>query len=171
VRGQGEQRDHAGENGIPVKDAGIGAGAEVGPERFDEVAIGSERNAADDISQGSAEKDGEEQTGDAEDEIEEPRPHRIRHVRAQFNADAAQHQQPEHDHERQVEAAEAGGVEPGEGEVERACGSDEPDFVTVPDRADGAHDVAALVGCFGGAKVDHSGAQVEAVEHDVGCHH
>jgi hypothetical protein len=88
-----------------------------------------------------------------------------------FDADAAEHQQPEDDHERQIEAAEAGGVEQGEGEQERASGGEQPDFVAVPHGADGAQDGAALVWGAGGAQVDHTGAEVEAVEHDVRCHH
>jgi hypothetical protein len=41
-------------------------------------------------------------------------------VGPQFNADAAQHQQPEHDHQRQIEAAETGSVEQRERKVESA---------------------------------------------------
>ena len=59
-------------------------------------------------------------------------------VAAEFDADAAQDEQPEHDHERQIEAAEGGGVEQREGEVEGAAAGEEPDFVAVPDGADGA---------------------------------
>ena len=57
---------------------------------------------------------------------------------AELDRDAAQDQQPQHDHQRQIEAAEAGGIERGEGEVERAAGGEQPDFVAVPDGADGA---------------------------------
>jgi hypothetical protein len=41
-------------------------------------------------------------------------------VGPQFNADAAQHQQPEHDRQRQIEAAETGSVEQRERKVESA---------------------------------------------------
>jgi hypothetical protein len=42
------------------------------------------------------------------------------HVGPQFNADAAQDQQPEHDHQRPIEAAETGSVEQRERKVESA---------------------------------------------------
>jgi hypothetical protein len=41
-------------------------------------------------------------------------------VGPQFNADAAQHQQPENEHQRQIEAAETGSVEQRERKVESA---------------------------------------------------
>src|ERR1700687_6258405 len=139
MNGQRDQRDHSGENGVPVEDAVVLASLtlvdpEVRPERLEEILVGSERNAAHDISQGSAKENGEQQAGDAEDDIEESTPDGGLHVGTQFNANAAQHEQPEHDHERQVEAAETGGIEQREGEVEGAPGGEQPDFVSVPDR-------------------------------------
>ena len=92
-------------------------------------------------------------------------------MRAQLDANAAQHQQPQDHHQREVEAAEAGGIEQGEGEVERAAGGEQPDFVAIPYRTDGAQDLSAIVGGFARAQVNGAGAEIEAIEHHVGRHH
>ena len=60
-------------------------------------------------------------------------------MRPQFDADAAQHEQPEHHHQGQVEAAETRSVKQREREIERAAGSQQPDFIAIPNRANGAH--------------------------------
>src|SRR5579862_9020283 len=93
------------------------------------------------------------------------------HLMAQFDADAAQHQQPENHHEWQIESAEAGGIEERKSEVERSASGEQPDFVSVPHRADGTHDGLALPGSAGGAEIDDSGAKIESVEHDISGNH
>src|SRR5438105_10365982 len=90
---------------------------------------------------------------------------------AQLDADAAQHEQPEDHHQRKIEAAEAGSVEQGEREVEGASGSEEPDFIAVPNGTDGAHDLASLEGGLGRAQIDDAGAEIESVEHNIGGNH
>jgi hypothetical protein len=79
-------------------------------------------------------------------------------------AEAAQDEQPEHDHERQIEAAEGRGVEQREGEEEGASGGEQPDFVAVPDGADGADGLCALVFGAGDEEIEDADAEVEAVE-------
>src|SRR2546423_4902954 len=92
-------------------------------------------------------------------------------MRPQLDADAAQHQQPEHDHQRQVEAAEARRVEQRKGEVERAAGGYQPDFVAVPHRPDGAQHQAALRVISGNHGADDADAEVEPIEHNVSRQH
>ena len=116
--GQGED---AAEDGIPVEDAGVGAGAPVGPEGQKEVVDGAYGNAADDVSEGGAEEDGEQNAGKGEETVEESAPERIGGVAAVLDADAAQDEQPEHHHDREIDAAEGRGVEQREDEEERAA--------------------------------------------------
>ncbi len=94
-----------------------------------------------------------------------------RGVAAQLDADGAQDQQPEHDHQRQIEAAEGRGVEQGEGEEERASGGQQPDLVAVPEGADGTHGLLAFLFAAGDEEIDDADADVEAVEDDVGDQH
>ncbi len=86
---------------------------------------------------------------------------------AELDAEAAQHEQPEHHHQREIESAEARGVELRERKVERAAGGEQPDFVAVPDGADRAQDLAALVVGFGRHQIDRARAEIESIEHDV----
>src|SRR6266487_816592 len=103
--------------------------------------------------------------------IPEGDPHRILDVRAEFDRDAAQHQEPEDDDQGQVEPAEAGGIEHGESEEQSASGRDEPDLVSIPYRADGLQNQATLFIRFGREQVDGTSPQVKAVEHDIHGEH
>ena len=80
-------------------------------------------------------------------------------------------EQPEHDHQRQIEAAEGRGVEERKGEVECAAAGEEPDFVAVPHGADGAQGGAAFRFGADEEQVEHADAEVEAVEDDVADDH
>ena len=70
------------------------------------------------------------------------RPRRLattaRNLVAELEADAAQEQQPQHDHQRQIETAEAAAYS-GKHRDERSAGGEQPHLVAVPDRADAAH--------------------------------
>src|SRR5205807_2747381 len=112
------------------------------------------QDAANHLAQRRSKEDGEESARSGEYELEKPAPDRIIHVRAEFDADAAQHQKPQHNHKGQVETAEAGGVEQRKGEVEGTSGSEQPDFIAIPHRADGAHDGLAFGGRTGGSEID-----------------
>ena len=90
---------------------------------------------------------------------------------AEFEADAAQHQQPEDDHQRKIEAAESRGVEQRKREIERAASGEKPHFVAVPHRADGVK--AGLPLGFGAdeEEVKHADTEVEAIENDIADDH
>src|SRR5271155_5673194 len=92
-------------------------------------------------------------------------------MRSEFNADAAQHKQPKHHHQRKVKSAEAGGIELREGKVKRATGSQQPDFVPVPYRTNRAQHHATLRATPRHEKADHTRAEIETVEHYVRGHH
>src|ERR1019366_5967537 len=159
------------QHGVPIEDAGFGAGGEIGPEREEEIAGAVERDAADHVPQGGAEEDSEQGAGAGEHGVPERLPDRAFDVIAELDGYAAQDEEPEHDHQRQIESAEAGGVERGEGEEQRAAGGEQPDLIAVPDGADGAEYGAAF---FVGARdqqVGDAGAEIEAIQHHVSGEH
>src|SRR5262249_27832585 len=85
----------------------------------------------------------------------------------ELDAESAANEQPEHHHERQVEATERSRVEDWEGKVERPPGCQEPDLVPIPDRPDGANHRPALRLRPGHKEGQDTGAEIEAVEYDV----
>ena len=92
-------------------------------------------------------------------------------MHAQLDAGAAQDEQPQHNHQGQIETAEGGGVERREGKVERAATGQQPDFVAVPDRTDASeHDLPVRLAARQ-QRMQDADAQVETVEHDVGGQH
>ena len=171
MKREGDQGDEAADDRVPVENAGMGAGLPVGPEGQEEVAVGLKRHAAQDVGEGRAVEDGEQSAGEAEDAVEEREPDADVDVVAELEADAAQDEKPEHDHERQIEAAEGRGIEKREGEVERAAAGEKPDFVAIPDGADGMKGGFALRVVAGKEEVQYADAEVEAVEDDVADDH
>ena len=101
-----DERNETADDGVPIENAGQDAGLPVGPKRQEEIAVGIERHAAEHVGQGRSKEDGEKRAGETEDAVKERTPHANVNVVAQFKADAAQDQQPEHDHERKIETAE-----------------------------------------------------------------
>ena len=83
---------------------------------------------------------------------------------AKLNADGAQHQQPQHHHQGEVESVEARCVEEWEGEVERAARRQQPDFIAVPHRTDGADHHAAFLVRARDEQMHRAGAEVEAIQ-------
>ena len=171
MHGESDERDEAADDGVPIENAGQDAGLPVGPERQEEVAVGVERNAAENIGEGRAVKDGEQDAGKAEEAVEERSPHADIDVIAQLKRHAAQDEQPENDHEGEIEAREGRGVEQRKGEVERAAAGEQPDFVAVPDGADGGQRGAAIGLGADEKQVQHAYAEIEAVEDHVADDH
>src|SRR5665213_2109725 len=146
-------------------------GFPVSPQRQEEVSVGLQRNAANHVGQRSSKEDGEQQACNAEQAIEQRAPHTYFDVVAQLKAYAAQNQQPEHDHQRQIEAAERRCVKRGEREVERASASQEPNFIAVPHRPNAAERGLTLRFCTHEEQVQHTHAEVKAVEDNVSYDH
>src|SRR5690606_11383663 len=111
-----------------------------------------------DVADRRAKEDREQQARRAEDEIEELAPQWAIDMRAEFDSDAAQHQQPEDDHQRQIEAAEARGIKKRKSEIERAAGGDQPDLVPIPHRSDAAQNQPAFRFVLGDQKMNDPGA-------------
>src|SRR5579872_3431967 len=171
MRGQRHQRDHAGEHRIPVEDAVVASHAKIRPERLEEILVGAQRHAAHNVAQRRPKEDAEQRARSAKNQVKKSPPHGIIDVRGQFDADAAQHQQPQHHHQGQIETTEARGIEQREGKVERSARGEKPDFVAVPDRANRADDGLALCGCARRAQINDAGAKIESIEYHIGRDH
>ena len=168
---QGREREQANERGVPVEDSRLAAGEEVRKQRHAPEPFFSERNAANQVAERRAEHHGEKRRREREDRVPEFPPQGVVLVRAELDRHATQDQQPEDDHQGQVEAAERGGVDVREGHEQHAARGDQPDLVAVPDRADRRqHGPPLLIGP-GDDAVDGADPEVEAVEHRVGREH
>src|SRR5207237_4355327 len=109
--------------------------------------------------------------GHEENPVEQDLPDGCGNMRTKLYSNGAQHEQPEDHHQRQIEAAETGGIKLRESKVESASGGNQPDFVAIPNRSDGAKDHGTFGVTLGGNQIDNAGAQVKAVEHDIGGNH
>src|SRR5947207_37447 len=83
---------------VPVEDSRVGPDAPVRPEWQEEITVGAERDAADNVSEGCTIEDGQQQTRKEEQAVKECPPDSHLYVHAQFNTYASHYQQPEHDH-------------------------------------------------------------------------
>jgi hypothetical protein len=92
-------------------------------------------------------------------------------VAAQLYREAPYHQQPEHDHKRQVETGEARSVKEREGKKQRATRGDEPDLVPIPHRAYGLKNRAPLPVGSGHDQISGTRAEIKAVQQDVHGEH
>src|ERR1700730_12439484 len=82
----------------PVEDADLPANQEVGPERQEEIIATVERNTADDVPDCGAQEARQSRTGPGENDVPSGRPDGTVEVIAKLERDAAQHQEPQHDH-------------------------------------------------------------------------
>jgi hypothetical protein len=92
-------------------------------------------------------------------------------VASEFDGDAAQNEQPENHHQRQIKSAEAGSVQNWKCEKEDAATGKQPHFVGVPHGADGAEDAAALGVVARNTEMNDAGAEIESVEENVNGEH
>src|SRR5205814_9642978 len=79
--------------------------------------------------------------------------------------------EPEQRHQRQIKAGAPDGVRGREGEEQAAAARDQPDLVSVPDRADGRQHLASLAVGAGHEQVQDAGAEVEPVQDDIHGQH
>ena len=91
---------------------------EVGPERLEEAPVGVDQHPAHDVSERRAEDDGEEDARAREEDVPQRCPRRALDVVPELDREAAQDEEPEDDHEGEIEAAERRRVERREREVE-----------------------------------------------------
>jgi hypothetical protein len=89
-------------------------------------------------------------------------------MHAKFDSNAAQHQQPQNYVERQIETAEAGSIEQWKGEIERSSIRNQPHFIAVPHRTDGANHGRPFFFGARNEQMQHSRAKIEALKHVAG---
>jgi len=157
VHGEGDEGEEADEEGV---------GVEEGEKRAGVVAIGVDGDAEEDVTEGDAEEEGGEEGAEEEGEVPGAFPWGGGDFGAELDGDGTGDEAGEEEHEGDVEGGEDGGVDGWEGGEEGAAGGDEPDFVAVPDGADGVDGDAALV-FVSGEEVEDADAEVEAVEDGV----
>lgn len=172
VRRKSNEGESSDEQRVPVGDAGLPGGAEMGEQRLEEPPVRLERNAAHHAAQGRTQEKRQQTARDREDDVPERLPHRrIVEVVAELQGDAAPHEEPQDDHQWQEEPAEARGVEDGKGEHEDAADGDQPHLVAVPERADGPEDRRTLGLVAADDEMADPDAEVEAVEDHVDDDH
>src|SRR5215467_13359757 len=93
-----QQRSQGAGHGVPVEDAVLHTHPPVGPKRLEEVALGVERNTPYNIAQPRSEEEGQQDARQSEDDVEKAPPQFVLDSTTKFNADAAEHQQPQHYH-------------------------------------------------------------------------
>src|SRR5215203_4223327 len=168
VDDEGREGQQAGQDRVPVEDAGLRVrGAEVGPERLEEVAVLPEWDAAHHVAQSHAVKDRQKRAAEEEHPVPEGGPHGALYVAAKLDGETPDHQEPQHNDERQIEAGEARGVEQREREKQGPSCGDDPDLVSVPHRAYGLQDEATLLIAFRYKRMYGAGPEVETVQQDV----
>src|SRR5260370_7966900 len=145
MQGEREQRHKAADYGVPVEKAGVGLGTPVGPERQIEVVVWTNRNAANNIRKGRSKEDSEQRTGEEEESIKEAAPEGFMNMHAELYTETPQNEQPQHNHERHVKAAEGGGVEKRKSEEEGSPVGHQPDLITAPSGPDSPHPVPPLL--------------------------
>ena len=130
-----------------------------------------EGHAAHEVPERRAEQHRQQRAGAGEDGVPGRAPQRVVDVAAELDRDPAEDQRPEHEEDREVEARQPGGEHAREGDEERAARGEQPDLVPVPEGADGRQHLPALGVAPRDEQVEGAGAEVEAVEHDVGGEH
>ena len=90
---------------------------------------------------------------------------------AELDADSTQHQQPQHHHQREIEAAEAGGIQQRESEIQRAACGQQPHFIAIPYRTDSTNHGAPLFVIAGDEQMDCASSEIEAIQQNVNCNH
>src|SRR5262249_17832137 len=135
---QGQDRDtrEAHEDGEPIQNPWLRSRREVCPQRDEEIALAIEWHTANQVAQRGAEDNGQQETRAKEGDVTQPPPQRMVHMRPQFQGETTEHEQPQDKDQRKVEPAEPSRVGLGKREEQYPGGSDQPDFVPVPDRAD-----------------------------------
>src|SRR6476620_10684504 len=128
VNREGDQREHARDHGVPVQNSWIGSGAPVSPERKEKVAFFIQRYTANHVAQSSAIENCKQNTGESEAAIKEAAPDGPFKMHTQFNANAAQNEEPQNDHQRKIKTAEAGCIQQGKGEIQSSAAGEQPDF-------------------------------------------
>ena len=165
------ERHEPADHRVPVENAGRRAGLPVRPERQKEVAVCVQRYTAQHVGQRGSVKNAEQSACQSEDSVKQRAPYAHVDMVAQLQADAAQDQQPKHDHQRQVKAAEGRCVKQRKSKIERAAAGQQPHLVPVPHRPNARKRGFALGFVSHQEQMQHADAEIESVEHHVADDH
>jgi len=143
-----------------------GVGMKQTEEAADEFMVGIERDAPGDVAHGHTDEEGGEGAAGGEADVPHLAPPAPGFLAAEFDGHGAEDEGEEQEDEGEVEAGKDGGVDFGEGGKERTASGDEPDFVAVPDGADGVIHETAFAVAFDEWHED-ADAEIEAVEDGV----
>src|SRR5581483_5501582 len=136
-----------------------------------EVAVIAKRNSPYDVRQYGAIKNRKQKTRDEKYSVKKHPPYADFKMHTQLDPDATHDQQPKHDHEREIEAAEGGRVQERKCKVERAASGQQPDLVTVPHRPNGPqHDLAILLAARE-KWMQNANSDIEAIKNHVRNNH
>ena len=148
-------------------DAGVDAvGLEQVPERPGVVLALVDRQPGQQVTQGDADQQRDEQAAAGEQAVPHPPPGRAVALAAELEGGAAGHQRRQQQHQRQVEGGEPGGVPAGEGGEDGGAGHDQPHLVAVPQRPDRVDHRAPPGLVAADDPVQHADAQVEPLQHE-----
>ncbi len=159
------------EHGIPVEDARLATREEVRKKRHTTQPLVPERHAADEVAKRGTKHHGQKRRRQREDRVAELTPQGVILMGAELDRHAAQNQQPEHQHQRQIKAGKRGGVDLGESQEEHSPRGDQPYLVAVPDRPDRGQHGAPLVVGAGDEAVHDADPKIKAVQHRINREH
>ena len=142
------------------------------PQRQKEVPVRLQRNSANHIRQRRTEKNRQHPARQSKHTVQQRTPNAHLDVVAQLQADATQNQQPQHDHQRQIEAAERRGIEQRKRKVERTRRRPAAKPRSRPTPARCSPSVALRSASVAHQKqMQHPHPQVEPVQHHVSNNH
>ena len=160
----GERRDteDPSEKREPVEQHGEGS---------PELALLVERDTAENVPERDTEEQREQRARHREHHVPPVLPQRVVDLVAELDAEAAEEQQPQHEHQREIETAEARRVQGGKGGHHRPADAEEPHFVAVPHRPDRIDQPRPFVAVPPEPQVNRPQAEIEAVEDGVSGQH
>src|ERR1700693_6140477 len=95
---QCREREQTHQNRVPIENSNTLSQLKIRPQRCKEIPGSIERNTAHYVAECRSEKYAEEKTRSAKQKIPKRIPYGAPDVVAEFDRDAAQNKQPEHDH-------------------------------------------------------------------------
>jgi len=143
-----------------------GVGVEEPEECTGEIPLLVERDAAGDVPHGDADQEGGEKACNAESDIPGLAPGPARFLAPELNRHRAKDQGDQKEHERIIKTGKNSRIGSWKSCKERATAGDEPDFVSVPDGADGIQQDATILVLLH-KEVEDSDTEVESIQNRI----
>src|SRR5213594_1206127 len=171
MRRQHDNGENCNRNGVPVEQADMAVHIEVGEKRHREIPLCVNRNAARDVARSCTEKNREKKIGKNEVEVPISLPEAIIDVPADFDRNPAQNQAPQNQKKREVITGERRSHQTREDRDQCSAETEEPYLMPCPQRPDRSNDLSAFFRSLGDKPLQHSGAEVPAVQNNVDNQH